>query len=265
MGEIRDIFTDMAVNEIYRYSPGVARKINKLCTACLPRLRNCGQAACGPDTKKDNRWPYGKADYWGGVQLVAKSPVRERSRTGLMSKIEGHGTWTDCGQIVRAATTGYCGRNWGIPSGLLSLFHPEGRSPTPAFIRLKSAATLMKLSGLSGGCNLRRPPVWAFRPAGNRARRVSKGTSPWPAGYEPINFKLTHFILNMPRITCLPAALTVPARDIVEGQEISPPRFFCRPKLVCTSEIINHCFTQTCKFLETRKPLGTRQGKIHQF
>jgi len=32
---MRDIFTDMAVNEIYRYSPGVARKINKLCTACL--------------------------------------------------------------------------------------------------------------------------------------------------------------------------------------------------------------------------------------
>ena len=35
VGEMRDIFTDMAINEIYRYSHGVARKINKLCTACL--------------------------------------------------------------------------------------------------------------------------------------------------------------------------------------------------------------------------------------
>ena len=34
-GETREIFTDMAVNEIYKYSHGVARKINKLCTACL--------------------------------------------------------------------------------------------------------------------------------------------------------------------------------------------------------------------------------------
>ncbi len=34
-GETREIFTDMAVNDIYKYSHGVARKINKLCTACL--------------------------------------------------------------------------------------------------------------------------------------------------------------------------------------------------------------------------------------
>ena len=34
-GEMRDIFTDMAVNEVYKYSHGVVRKINKLCTACL--------------------------------------------------------------------------------------------------------------------------------------------------------------------------------------------------------------------------------------
>lgn len=33
--ETRDIFTDKAVNEIYEYSHGVARKINKVCTACL--------------------------------------------------------------------------------------------------------------------------------------------------------------------------------------------------------------------------------------
>lgn len=30
-GEMRQIFTDIAVNEIYKYSHGVARKINKLC------------------------------------------------------------------------------------------------------------------------------------------------------------------------------------------------------------------------------------------
>lgn len=34
-GETRDIFTEKAVGEIYDYSHGVARKINKLCTACL--------------------------------------------------------------------------------------------------------------------------------------------------------------------------------------------------------------------------------------
>lgn len=34
-GETRDIFTDKAVSEIYEYSHGVARKINKVCTASL--------------------------------------------------------------------------------------------------------------------------------------------------------------------------------------------------------------------------------------
>jgi len=34
-GETRDIFTDKAVNEIYEYAHGVARKINKVCTASL--------------------------------------------------------------------------------------------------------------------------------------------------------------------------------------------------------------------------------------
>ncbi len=34
-GETREIFTDKAVNEIYEFSHGVARKINKVCTACL--------------------------------------------------------------------------------------------------------------------------------------------------------------------------------------------------------------------------------------
>lgn len=34
-GETRDIFTEKAVNVIYEYSHGVARKINKLCTASL--------------------------------------------------------------------------------------------------------------------------------------------------------------------------------------------------------------------------------------
>lgn len=34
-GETRDIFTDKAVNEVYQYSCGVARKINKVCTASL--------------------------------------------------------------------------------------------------------------------------------------------------------------------------------------------------------------------------------------
>ncbi len=34
-GESREIFTDMAVNEIYEYSHGIARMINRVCTACL--------------------------------------------------------------------------------------------------------------------------------------------------------------------------------------------------------------------------------------
>lgn len=34
-GETRDIFTDKAINEIYEYAHGVARKINKVCTASL--------------------------------------------------------------------------------------------------------------------------------------------------------------------------------------------------------------------------------------
>jgi general secretion pathway protein A len=34
-GETREIFTDRAINAIYEFSHGVARKINKLCTACL--------------------------------------------------------------------------------------------------------------------------------------------------------------------------------------------------------------------------------------
>jgi type II secretory pathway predicted ATPase ExeA len=34
-GEVRDLFTEKAVTEIYEYSHGIARKINKLCTACL--------------------------------------------------------------------------------------------------------------------------------------------------------------------------------------------------------------------------------------
>lgn len=34
-GETRDIFTEKAIGEIYDYSHGVARKINKVCIACL--------------------------------------------------------------------------------------------------------------------------------------------------------------------------------------------------------------------------------------
>ncbi len=34
-GQHRDIFTDMAVDEIYEYSHGIPRKINRACTACL--------------------------------------------------------------------------------------------------------------------------------------------------------------------------------------------------------------------------------------
>jgi len=34
-GETREIFTDMAINEIHKYSHEVARKINKLCSACF--------------------------------------------------------------------------------------------------------------------------------------------------------------------------------------------------------------------------------------
>lgn len=34
-GETRDIFTEMAISKIYEFSNGVARKINKLSTACL--------------------------------------------------------------------------------------------------------------------------------------------------------------------------------------------------------------------------------------
>jgi len=34
-GENRDIFTDAAIKEIHEYSHGTARKINRVCTACL--------------------------------------------------------------------------------------------------------------------------------------------------------------------------------------------------------------------------------------
>jgi type II secretory pathway predicted ATPase ExeA len=34
-GESRDIFTDKALDEIYEYSHGIPRKINRACTACL--------------------------------------------------------------------------------------------------------------------------------------------------------------------------------------------------------------------------------------
>ena len=34
-GAERDIFSDQAIDEIYRYSGGAARLINKVCTHCL--------------------------------------------------------------------------------------------------------------------------------------------------------------------------------------------------------------------------------------
>lgn len=42
-GETRDIFTDVAIDTIFSYSKGAARRINKLCTTCLIHAAQTGK------------------------------------------------------------------------------------------------------------------------------------------------------------------------------------------------------------------------------